>query len=972
MDPFSEPRPTRIAVMTAGPTSLAHYLRRLALARASEGATDTALLGRFLSERDEAAFAALVSRYGPLVLRVCRRVLGDAHDAEDAFQATFLVLARKAATVQPPEALAAWLHGVAQRVALKARSARAHQRGRAPLLTLPPANAPCDPLADLSARDLLALVDEEVRRLPEVYRLPVILCCLEGRSLEEAARQLGWTPGSVKGRLERGRARLHDRLVRRGLTLSAALAAVEVSRRAASAAGLAGLLLPTVRAALAFTAPSLSGPGGISPRAAAWAANVATSTALPRLRIAATLVLAASLLSAGYLLSGPSPATPSPQAPSSLPSGKAASGTKDWPRTPEDDAPIEVSGRVLDPEGKPFEGARLYVGYALRRFASDPPFPPAGAPLRAVSGPDGRFHLTFARSELDARWLDDSQPAVIAVARGYGPEWSEIGDNCAVTGLTLRLGNDLAVNGRILDPDRRPVPGARLQVCEIQRYSAEALTRLLRGVGPVPPGGAWKGPLPGQAPSVTTTSDGRFRLSGVGRDRVVTLAVEAPGIPRTLLSVATRDSSPTPPSWQLHLATFEYVVPISRPLRGVVRDRGTGKPVPGVKVSVQNTGSTTQTDERGRYDILIPPQSVGWIVMAEPDHGQPYFAASARLGPGLDALTADFELVGGIRLTGRVTDQGTHKPPPTAVVEYHPLFPNPHSARLTNAFNMAASSAVMQPDGTYRLVVLPGPGVVCVAASPRDAYAVASIDDEPLARLLPDGINPNRGHNPRTAVGANDWGTVHVIKYHALALINPPEREQSLSLDLTVQTGRRLRGTVVAPDGKPLTGVRVTGLTALPDHELLSSASFTVRGLNPRCTRELCFYHRDKALGRIVTVRGDETRPLTVRLDPCGSVRGRLVDKNGKPVSGITVSFLRRQNWFDAFETDREGRFRAALVSGAKFSLGLASLRPLLRDVGEVEVNSGRSRDLGDLPVGDSEPGGAEEIAAATNEQSRR
>src|SRR5262249_36770115 len=152
--------------------------------------TDAALLGRFIAERDETAFAALVDRHGPLVFHVCRRVLGDVHDAEDAFQAAFLVLARKAATVYPREALTAWLHGVAYRVALRARSARVrqHRWGRQECLphrdqplVVPPADPHADPLAELSARELLVIVDEEVRRLPEVYRLPVILCCLEGR-----------------------------------------------------------------------------------------------------------------------------------------------------------------------------------------------------------------------------------------------------------------------------------------------------------------------------------------------------------------------------------------------------------------------------------------------------------------------------------------------------------------------------------------------------------------------------------------------------------------------------------------------------------------------------------------------------------------------------------------------------------------------------------------------------------------------
>ncbi|HKB35528.1 MAG TPA: sigma-70 family RNA polymerase sigma factor, partial [Gemmataceae bacterium] len=260
--------------MAAGPEPLVRYIRRLVISSESGEATDAALLGRFISERDETAFAALVDRHGPLVLHVCRRVLGNVHDAEDAFQAAFLVLARKAATVYPREALTAWLHVVAHRAALKVRSAKVRQRRVAQPLAVPPADTRSDPLAELSARELLVLVDEEVRRLPEVYRLPVILCCLEGRSLEEAARQLGWTLGSVKGRLERGRARLHDRLVRRGLTLSATLTAAELSRGAGSAALVARLVASTVQAARVFAARPSGCPTaveGVSAQAAALA-----------------------------------------------------------------------------------------------------------------------------------------------------------------------------------------------------------------------------------------------------------------------------------------------------------------------------------------------------------------------------------------------------------------------------------------------------------------------------------------------------------------------------------------------------------------------------------------------------------------------------------------------------------------------------------------------------------------------------
>jgi RNA polymerase sigma-70 factor (ECF subfamily) len=208
---------------------LLQHLRRLVVAPDQ----DAVLLERFVRCRDEAAFAALVGRHGPMVLRVCRRVLGATPTAEDAFQATLLALAQQAASIRQGAAVAAWLHGVAYRVACKARAAESQRRAVEALTDrLAPADPRPDPLALLTARELLTVVDEELQRLPQRYRLPVILCCLEGHTQQEAAEILGWTPGSVKGRLERGRKQLHARLLRRGLTLPAALTAVEVARAA--------------------------------------------------------------------------------------------------------------------------------------------------------------------------------------------------------------------------------------------------------------------------------------------------------------------------------------------------------------------------------------------------------------------------------------------------------------------------------------------------------------------------------------------------------------------------------------------------------------------------------------------------------------------------------------------------------------------------------------------------------------------
>jgi RNA polymerase sigma factor (sigma-70 family) len=234
-----------------------------------------------------------------MVLRVCQRVLGNRHDAEDAFQATFLVLARKAASVRSGGALAAWLHGVACRVAQGARLAGSRRRLReAPAPDLDSPDPHPDPLSELTAREALQILDEEVQQLPQAYRLPVILCCLEGLSQEEAARQLGWTPGSVKGRLERGRKRLQQRLTRRGLQLTAALALVEVSR--AAAAGPVGMLVAsTARAAMAFAAGDSVGVGCVPVEVTTLAEQGLRGMAVAKAKGAIVAALLLALVAAG-------------------------------------------------------------------------------------------------------------------------------------------------------------------------------------------------------------------------------------------------------------------------------------------------------------------------------------------------------------------------------------------------------------------------------------------------------------------------------------------------------------------------------------------------------------------------------------------------------------------------------------------------------------------------------------------------
>ncbi len=271
--------------MTQPLIPLLHHLRRLS-PQAQPG-SDADLLDRFDRLRDEAAFAALVRRHGSMVHNVCRRVLGDVHAAEDAAQAVFLVLARKAGSLRRPEALTGWLHGVACRVALKALGRRRpHQDLAAAAQRADPRP---DPLAEVSARDVLAILEQEVQRLPPPSRLAILLCCLEGLSLEEAATRLSCTPGAVKGRLERGRQRLQQRLQKRGLSLSAVLGVAEVARLTSGFPKT--ILSSTVEAATRFAA----GPAAGSVPAAELAEGVLRAMFLTRLKIAGVFLLSVAL-----------------------------------------------------------------------------------------------------------------------------------------------------------------------------------------------------------------------------------------------------------------------------------------------------------------------------------------------------------------------------------------------------------------------------------------------------------------------------------------------------------------------------------------------------------------------------------------------------------------------------------------------------------------------------------------------------
>jgi RNA polymerase sigma factor (sigma-70 family) len=275
--------------------SVIQHLRRTGFLQEGAEMTDAQLLERFLAQQEEEVFETLLTRHGPMVLGVCRRLLNNAHDAEDAFQATFLVLIRKAAALRQRPTIGNWLYGVAYNTALKARAAAALRRARE-------AQVREVSLSEARTEDTLEnwqpLLDDELSRLPDKFREPVVLCDIQGLTRKEAARQLGVAEGTLSGRLTTARRRLAKRLARHGVTLSAGALATCLCENAAAACVPRALLTSTAKAA-ALCAAGKTATAVASVQVAALTEGVLKTMLLSKLKTVAAYVAVVGILAAG-------------------------------------------------------------------------------------------------------------------------------------------------------------------------------------------------------------------------------------------------------------------------------------------------------------------------------------------------------------------------------------------------------------------------------------------------------------------------------------------------------------------------------------------------------------------------------------------------------------------------------------------------------------------------------------------------
>jgi RNA polymerase sigma factor (sigma-70 family) len=407
-------------VTQPGSGPLVDHIHRLAATAASSALTDGDCLGRFVASGDQAAFETLVGRHGPAVLRVSRAVLRDPTAAEDAFQATFLILARQAGALRRQQSLGSWLHRVAFRVALRARRQDQARAGREETAR---GRAPANPLDEVSGREVQAIVYDEIAKLSERYRAPLLLCCLDGLSHDEVAKQLGCGSGTLRSRLERGRKLLRKRLGRRGLRLSAALLATELTRAAVKAAVPAALAAATLKMGLA-----VRGKGAIAGLVSARVATLHDQAA--RAAFHEKLLRAVALLLLGVVLVGGGALLLRSQAPEGRTADSVESGV-DLPQVAAADRPgrLPVGGSAFPvtaqftPDAKTFvysglDGIKLWEVITRNQGSRLPtdklrrviPIDVAGGRSDVLLSPDGKVFFTANDAGIREWGLDSAKP----------------------------------------------------------------------------------------------------------------------------------------------------------------------------------------------------------------------------------------------------------------------------------------------------------------------------------------------------------------------------------------------------------------------------------------------------------------------------------------------------------------------------------------------------------------------------------
>jgi RNA polymerase sigma factor (sigma-70 family) len=861
-----------MASMTSG--SVARHIESLFDGGSLTGHSDRQLLERFTARGDatgEAAFAALVSRHGPIVLRVCRQVLGDRHHAEDAFQAVFLVLALRARSIRDPDLLGNWLYGVALRTARCAKLQLDRRRkteagdvmrrcGPGSSAMVEPAFQPAEqPAID---REQAEALHEEIDRLPSSFRLPVVLCYFEGLTLDEAARLLGCPAGTVGSRLARAREKLRRGLARRGVVLSGAVVAAVLGSRPASASVASPLCDMTTKAALQFAA-GRAASGACSASAMTLAQEVVRSMLLHKLRLTVVTLLVLGAIAGGARLAGQATVrqTGKPEL------SQIANKSDDANPKP---APgrMFVIGRVLDPAGNAAPNATTMV-YARSKALGHSPSISRMSPVPigdARADGSGRFRLDAPRTS-SSRY--DTFGAV-ANAPGYGTGWVELDPDADQPTADITLRPEHVIHGRLFDVQGRPVSGVTISVWlmrhalprapGVARGRFEGITYWWTNANDFP---AWPRPA-------TTDAEGRFTLRGVGRNVRVFLTAYHPRFALQRIEIETDDSSESKP--------IRMAMEPAKIIAGRVTYGDTGKPVAYAKLGVGG-GSVAETDfeadAEGRFRIN-PPSGDRYTVSAWPPAGQPYLTINQRLDwpKGAVERSLDLALPRGVSIRGEVTEEGSGQPIAGATVRFLT-----HAELQVSPAERSGSTVLdTAADGAFQFGASPSPGYLSVMA-PSDDYVLQPISS-------------------RTARVGQPRGSRFYSHANILLDLKPGIGEHKVQV--TLRRGLTVKGEVIRPDRQPARDVWIISRIIMQptpgawkvchgDHSSSGrDGRFELHGLDPDGEVPVHFLDPERRLGATAVFSGKSAvgGAVTISLTPCGSAKARLVNPNGKPFAG--------------------------------------------------------------------------------------
>jgi RNA polymerase sigma factor (sigma-70 family) len=828
--------------------SLIHALCEMSAAWRDDVSSDGDLLARFAATRDEDAFRMLVARHGSLVWSVCLGVLREPHDAEEAFQSTFLALARRADGLTGHTGIASWLQTVAKRTARNI-TRTAHRQSLLRRRVGESLRAEPSPVRKTSTWQT---VEAELEGLPPRLREAVTYYYLEGRTHAQTAEMLGCSTAEAHRRVEQGQSLIRQRLAGRGelASVGSVMAALAAAR---SVQGMPpGLLNATVHTAVK------SANGAV---AAAGAATAATVTA-GGWRIGIVVALMVGAGGGVALLPGVLDGSAKPVAGEAKRNGAQSPRPTDGPQEPS--PAVRVGGRVTDARGVPVAGAVVtafapawqhLVGGGLRaaeRLAGGTTDASGGFALEV---PTDFLRVGSRRVAHLSVWSPGRAAQTVAVQ-----VWPSAGD------VAVRLPDAADVRGRVVDPEGRPAGGVR--VCVVRQ-----------GGVTLPEEVAATGTLAGWPAAVRTDEAGEFCFRGACGEQALTLHCRDDRNRWAGQRVVFDPSDPPADADGMFVVTM----PRPRVIAGRVAAAGTGEPVAGCRVRVDVTRApgatpsdpslsvTVTTDAAGRYECRVQPgHRVG--VAAYPPEGValPAMRRSVLMAPGDGRQEVDVVLPPGKVVEGTVADEADRRPLANVAVEYMPshkavpvVEPAADDTTWPVVFAVSADA-----EGRFRAVVADAPGGLYV----REAYA--------------GGAGRRAGRR---------W---YAPASKQLAGLDS-ESPQVMSVELLLRRMADLRGEVVRADGTPAgeaalmcRGAMAPGWAAIPCVYPVRGGRFAANNVESSAWHRLLVVDSGRGEGAVATLTPGGSGASTVRLQACGSARVRLLDAQSRPAAGYRPSLF--------------------------------------------------------------------------------